>query len=141
MRQDQKSNETPTDKSSPDSSSTSINSPEFRELAYREVNECLRLGYLQLPPEPPSPQPVRPVNDLDRRLAAQKWAELVQVLEQQGEEAFQKKLDEMFPGTQRNQLRNHIVRLNPSTGESPDSSTPQPSSAPKPKAPTAKPNT
>ena len=115
MRQDQKSSETPTVRSRPGSSSTSINSPEFKKSALQELKDWVAKGHAKLAEgnqiiEAPNPQPVRPVNDLDRRLAAQKWAELVQVLNEQGEEAFQKKLDEMFPGTQRSQLRNHINR-------------------------------
>jgi len=57
-----KSSETPTGRPSSLSPNTSINSPEFRESAIRDLKDCIRRGHCKLaegnelldPPTPPS---------------------------------------------------------------------------------------
>ena len=61
---------------------------------------------------------MRPVNDLDRRLASRKLAELVTSLEEGGEEALQQELDKMFPGTKANPRPPHITWRRSAAGAS-----------------------
>jgi hypothetical protein len=50
-------------------------------------------------PKSPRHPKVRPLTDRDRRIAANNAARLVEALDSGGEEALQKELDRLYPGT------------------------------------------